>query len=172
MFRGFSLSILVTLLLSCAGFGAVGQAHGHTLAGPGSAATVGCCQSACFYYHCTMVGVRHQTWIVGCHHGVMCWFGCWPCRPRCQPPADAQCISEGGDAIAVATAIGYGGDATAIAEAIGGDATATIAWQPASDPLCVARGGDATASAGAVSYGGTAYASAHAKGGDAVSGIN
>jgi len=38
MFRGFSLSIVVILLLSCAGFGAVGQAHGHTLAGPGSAA--------------------------------------------------------------------------------------------------------------------------------------
>jgi hypothetical protein len=166
--RGFSLSIAVILLLSSAGFAAIGPAHGHALVGPGRTVTVGHCQPAYSYYHCGTVGLGQQTWMVGCHYRVIRWFCWWPCKPACRPPSEPGCIAEGGDATATANAVSYGGDADATALAAGGNATSVIAGRPSSAPRRSARGGDATATATAVSYGGHAHATAHAVGGDAI----
>ena len=123
------------LILTSAGFAAIGQRSCHTLVASGHTATVGHCQMAYSYYYCSAVGLQQQTCIVGRQYQVIRRF-CWrssepswkpPCRPRgeppCKPPSEPPSsqpyIVKGGDA--TATAISYGGG-EATAHAVGGDA--------------------------------------------------
>jgi hypothetical protein len=130
MHRRFSLSVAVILLLSSAGFAAIGQTYGHVVVASGYTATVGHCQSLYSYYYCGTVGSGQQTVIVGCSYQMIrwpCWWPCRPpCKPPCRPPSEPQCTAQGGDATATATAVSYGGTAQATAHAVGGDATVAI----------------------------------------------
>ena len=168
------------LLLTSAGFAAIGQTPCHTLVASGHTATVGHRQMAYSSYYCSAVGLQQQTCIVGCQYQVIrrfCWWPCeppWkspcrprgepPCKPPCEPPSGQPYIVKGGDASA--TAVSYGGIADPIAHAVGGDATVVIRCRPPSNQPYIVKGGDASATA--ISYGGNANATAEAIGGDAI----
>jgi len=159
------------LILTSAGFAAIGQAPYHTVVASGHMATVGHYQMAYPYYYCSAVGLQQQTCIVGCQYQVIshfCWWPCeppWepPCRPPSKPPSQPPCIVEGGDASA--TAVSYGGIVDPTAEAVGGDAILVTTCKPPFSQPYIVKGGDASATA--VSYDGNADATAYAVGGDA-----
>jgi len=164
MYNRCAYSVVAVLLLTSAGFAAIGQTPGHTLVAPSHTATVGHPQMAYSYYLCSAVGLQQHTAIIGCQYQVIRCFYWGPCGQPCKPPH----FIEGGDATATVTAVSYDGNADATAQAVGGDAILVITCKPPSDPPCLVKGGDASASASAVSYGGNARATAHAVGGDAI----
>jgi hypothetical protein len=172
MFKKCTFSVGAILLLTSAGFAAVGQTAGHILIAPGNTVTIGHGQRLYSHYHCGAVGLQQQACIVGCQYQVIHRFYWWPCEPPwkspckspCKPPSIPPCFVKGGDA--TATAVSYGGSADTTAQAVGGDATLVIKCKLTCNPPCIAKGGDATATA--VSYGGGAGATAHAVGGDAI----
>lgn len=180
MFKKCAFFVRAILLLTSAGFAAMGQAHGHTLVAPGNTATVGHGQRAYSYYYCGAVDLQQQTSIVRCQNQPIRWFYWWSCKPTWKPPCKPACkplwkppyIVEGGDASVTATVVSYGGNADATAQAVGGDAILVITCKPASNLPYLVKGGDASATATAVSYGGSSRATAHAVGGDAILVIN
>ena len=152
------------LLLTSAGFAAIGQTPCHTVVASGHTATVGHCQMAYPYYYCSAVGLQQQTCIAGRQYQVIRQFCWWPCEPPCKPPSQPPCIVEGGDASA--TAVSYGVSVDPTAQAVGGDAIVVIHCRPPSSQPYIVTGGDASATA--VSYDGNADTTAHAFGGDAI----
>jgi len=165
-------SLAAVLLLTTAGFAAIGHTAGHSLFASYHTAIVGHGPIAHSYYFCGAVGFQQQTCIIGCHYPVIRRFCWWPCVPPwkhhfnspCKPTCNPSYIVKGGDA--TATAVSYNGSADPAAQAIGGDATLVIKCKPLCNPSCIVKGGNATATA--ISYGGDAVTTAHAVGGDAV----
>jgi len=172
MLKKCSFFVGVILLLTSAGFAAVGQTAGHSLFASHHTAIIGHGPIAHSYYYCGAVGFQQQTCIIGCQYPVIrrfCWWPCEPpwkhhCNPPCNPPSNPSYFVKGGDA--TATAVSYDGSADPIAQAIGGDAILVIKCKPLCNPSCIAKGGDATATA--ISYGGGGGATARAVGGDAI----
>lgn len=172
MLKKCSFSVGVILLLTSAGFAAIGQTAGHTMVAFCHSAIVGHGPMAYSYYCYGAVGLHQQTCIVGCQYQVIHRFW-WrqhepqwnhPCKPPCESQSNPPCIVKGGDA--TATAVSYGGNVDPAAQAIGGDAILEINCGLPSNPSYIVKGGDATATA--TSYGGGAGAAAHATGGDAI----
>ena len=172
MFKKSAFSMGVILLLTSAGFAAVGHTAGHSLFASHHTALIGHGPIARPYYYCGVVGFQQQTFIIGCQYPVIHRFYWWPCEPpwkhpcnpSCEPPSNPSYFVKGGDA--TATAVSYDGSADPTAQAIGGDAILVIKNKPLCNPSCVVKGGDASATA--ISYGGNADTTAHAVGGDAV----
>jgi hypothetical protein len=172
MLKKCILSMGAVLLLTSAGFAAVGHTVGHSLFATHHATIVGHGPIVHPYYYCGAIGFQQQTFIIGCQYPVIhrfCWWPCeppWkpPCNPPCGPPSNPSYFVKGGDATATATS--YNGSADPTAQAIGGDATLVIKCKPLCNPSCIAKGGDASATA--TSYGGSADTIAHAVGGDAI----